>query len=292
MTHPPSPVLAATDLSAAGDAVLRQGQAIASSLGLPFVVCHVLPEAFRVRVLFPQHAGIDSAAQGELEDRARAVVAARVGAVAGHHGEAPAIAIESGTPHGGVLAAADRAGAGLIVVGYGATALRVARSAHCPTLVARPSPEGGCVLGATDFSDPALPAVQLAAAEAARRNARLRLLHCLDIDEAAYLGTAGLPVIVPGPPVEESVVQDLESAARQRLTGALTTAGADGEVIVSRRRPASGIVDEAVASGASLIVVGSRGRTGLARLALGSTAEDIVRHAPCSVLVVPLHPEA
>lgn len=271
--------------------MLRQGQAIASSLGRPFIACHVLPEAFRVRVLFPQHAGIDRAAQGELEGRARAMVAERVDAVVGDAGQAPAIAIRSGTPHGGVLEAAAEAGAGLIVIGSGATALRVARSASCPTLVARPSPASGCVLGATDFSDPSLPAVHLAAAEAARRGARLRLMHGLEIDEAAYLGTAGLPVIVPGPPVEEPVIQDLESAARQRLADALTAAGATGDVIVSRQQPGPGIVDEAAASGAALVVVGTRGRTGLARLALGSTAEDIVRHAPCSVLVVPLLPE-
>ena len=40
----------------------------------------------------------------------------------------------------------------------------------------------------------------------------------------------------------------------------------------------------------SLIVVGTRGRTGLARLALGSVAEAVINRAPCSVLVVPLHP--
>ena len=44
------------------------------------------------------------------------------------------------------------------------------------------------MLGATDFSDPALPAVKMAAAEARRRGVRFRLVHCLDIDEAAYVG--------------------------------------------------------------------------------------------------------
>lgn len=286
------PVLAATNLSDGADAALRQGRAIASSLGVPFVVCHVLPETFRVRMLFPHHAGDDSEAHRALEDRARAVVADRLGAVLGGPEAPPAIEIASGTPHAGVLEATERSGAGLIVLGYGATALRVARSAHCPVLVARPSPEHGGVLGATDFSDPSLPAVHLAVEEAARRGARLRLMHCLDVDEAAYLGTAGLPVIVPGPPVEESVIQDLEAAARERLAGALAAGNAEGDVIVSRQRPGPGVVDEAAASGAALVVVGSRGRTGLARLALGSTAEDIVRHAPCSVLVVPLHAEA
>jgi nucleotide-binding universal stress UspA family protein len=34
-----------------------------------------------------------------------------------------------------------------------------------------------------------------------------------------------------------------------------------------------------------LIVMGTRGRTGLPRALLGSVAEKVVRHAPCSVLV-------
>ena len=37
---------------------------------------------------------------------------------------------------------------------------------------------------------------------------------------------------------------------------------------------------------ARLVVVGTRGRTGFARLALGSVAESVVKHAPCSVLGV------
>jgi nucleotide-binding universal stress UspA family protein len=38
--------------------------------------------------------------------------------------------------------------------------------------------------------------------------------------------------------------------------------------------------------GADLVVVGSHGRTGLAKLVLGSVASHVVTHAPCSVLVV------
>jgi nucleotide-binding universal stress UspA family protein len=41
-----------------------------------------------------------------------------------------------------------------------------------------------------------------------------------------------------------------------------------------------------------VIVVGTRGRSGLSRLALGSVAEAVMSSAPCSVLVVPLHPHA
>jgi nucleotide-binding universal stress UspA family protein len=40
---------------------------------------------------------------------------------------------------------------------------------------------------------------------------------------------------------------------------------------------------------ADLIVVGSRGKGGLRRLLLGSVAEFVARHAPCSVLIARSH---
>ena len=51
--------------------------------------------------------------------------------------------------------------------------------------------------------------------------------------------------------------------------------------------PASRVItDEAQRAGASLIVMGSHGRTGLKRLLMGSATERVLGHAPCPVLVV------
>ena len=286
------PVLAATSLTDDDDEVLRQAQAAAVGLDGSLVVCHVLPEAFRIRVLFPQDAGIDQSVMGPLEQKAREVVADRVADVLGGSNEAVAIELESGTPHAGILEVAQRTGAGLIVVGPGPTAPRVARSARCPVLVARPSPSGGDVIGATDFSDPALPALHAAAAEAARRRVGLRLLHSLQIDDVAALAAASLGGMMPIPPLPEGLSNEVEAEARERLERALTDMGATGQAIVIRSHPAAGIVGAAAAPPASLIVVGTRGRSGLSRFMLGSVAEDVVNRAPCSVLVVPMGPEA
>jgi nucleotide-binding universal stress UspA family protein len=168
--------------------------------------------------------------------------------------------------------------------------LRVARSATVPVLIARPSPTGGGVLGATDFSDPALPAVKMAAAEARRRGVRFRLVHCLDVDEGAYAAGAGLPGGIAEWPLSQSVVDQLEATARERLTTALAETNIVAEAVVVRISPASGILQAAESVATALIVVGTRGRTGLTRLALGSVAESVITRAPCSVLVVPLHP--
>jgi nucleotide-binding universal stress UspA family protein len=240
-------------------------------------------------VLFPQEAGIDASFQAELTRKATSAVRARLDVVLGADSSAIPIEIETRTAHAGILDVAERVGANVIAVGPGATALRVARSATVPVLVARPSPTGGGVLGATDFSDPAIPAVRMAAAEARRRGARLRLLHCLDIDEAAYMAGAALPGATAWP-LPQSVIQQVEAATRERLAAALAETNVPGEPVVLHSSPASGVLSAADAVATALVVVGTRGRTGLARLALGSVAEAVITRATCSVLVVPLHP--
>jgi len=69
-------------------------------------------------------------------------------------------------------------------------------------------------------------------------------------------------------------------------SGALTRGGsASLGVHVRFGKPAQGILQMATDARADLIVVGTHGRGGLKRLALGSVAEEIVRTAPCPVLV-------
>jgi nucleotide-binding universal stress UspA family protein len=283
------PILCATDLSAAAGEALRQGAELASQLRTSLVVGHVLPEAFNVRVLFPQDAGVDTAVHEELERKAVAALRAQLGGVAGA-AESTTVEIETGTAHAGIVSLAERVAAGLIVVGPGATAQRVARSWTGPVLIARPSPTGGGVLGATDFSDPSLPALHMAATEAARRGSRLRIVHCLDLDEAAYVAGTGLAGVMAPWPLPAAIMDNLEASAREKLSDALTQLNVVSEGVVVRRPPAAGIIDAAETVATALIVVGSRGRTGLSRLAMGSVAEAVVDRAPCSVLVVPLHP--
>jgi len=50
--------------------------------------------------------------------------------------------------------------------------------------------------------------------------------------------------------------------------------------------PAAAIIDYATATGTSLVVMGTHGRTGLAHPLMGSVAEQVVRTAPCPVLTV------
>ena len=69
---------------------------------------------------------------------------------------------------------------------------------------------------------------------------------------------------------------------------ALTQAGLKATAKVGHGDPRIAILDEAKAFGAELVVVGSHGRRGLAKLVLGSVATHVVTHAHCSVLVAKL----
>jgi nucleotide-binding universal stress UspA family protein len=73
--------------------------------------------------------------------------------------------------------------------------------------------------------------------------------------------------------------------AVERAERSLQRPGLKVEGFLLRGRPGSSIVDEAKAMQADLVVVGSRGHGTIATMVLGSTASEIVDHAPCPVLV-------
>ena len=79
-------------------------------------------------------------------------------------------------------------------------------------------------------------------------------------------------------PTATEVVRHLEAAASQQ--------GITLDTMIPMGRPEEGIVKAAEFKGASLIIVGSHGRTGLKRLLMGSVAERVIGEAKCPVLVV------
>jgi nucleotide-binding universal stress UspA family protein len=283
------PILVGVDFSAASDQALRQGIDLADGLGANLIVCHVVPELDTVNILFPQLADRNAEHRQTLIDKAFAAVERQIATRLGNAPSNVRAIVGSGTPHAGLLAQADATSAGLIVLGPGLTADRVVRHATVPVLIARHSPRG-IVVGATDFSDPSLPALEAAASEARRRGSPFRLLHVVDVGILALAGAAGggLPFLRGTPSTSLPAIDDLLTGAQSRLQEALTRFAVNGEAIVKSGSAAQAIVDLAASAPAELVVVGTHGRTGLSRLTLGSTAEAVVRSAPCSVLVVRL----
>ena len=140
------------------------------------------------------------------------------------------------------------------------------------------------ILVPIDFSDCSLRALDLASTIALPFGAKLTLLHVVEpgVYQQSYFGVT--------PPLEESN-QNLVEAGRERLSALgrkrighrLRT-----ESLVRIGRAHSEIPDTASALSADLIVMGTHGYTGLKHVLLGSTAERVVRHAPCPVLTVRL----
>jgi nucleotide-binding universal stress UspA family protein len=68
-----------------------------------------------------------------------------------------------------------------------------------------------------------------------------------------------------------------------RIAGQLRLAGFQTTVSIPDGEPRHAIIDAACDWHADLIMIGSHGRRGLDRVLMGSVAEAVVRHAPCSV---------
>lgn len=101
--------------------------------------------------------------------------------------------------------------------------------------------------------------------------------------------TAYAEVYAPAAPYPAEVAGELTRHYEELDQGAMATlrqAGllASSKVLQGDAREV--LVEVARAEGADLLVVGSHGRTGLARLLLGSVAAHVVGHAPCTVVVV------
>jgi nucleotide-binding universal stress UspA family protein len=87
---------------------------------------------------------------------------------------------------------------------------------------------------------------------------------------------------------QNRVHQELVARGEQELR----TAGLTTQAKVELGDPREIILRVAEEQHADLVVVGSHGRSGFSKLLMGSVASHVVTHAPCSVLVVKLGPEA
>lgn len=293
-------VLCAADLAADTDEVLRQAHAVARLYGSRLVVFHAVPNAMRSAPLFPHLALQDNARFVELERKVLEALAARVTSATGRPQGELEVLLGFGAPHTAIIEAAEQVGADLVVVGaggstaaaravLGATAERVVRYAHCAVWVARPALLQGRVLAATDFSDPAYPALELAADYARRSGSDLTAMHALALPK--MLVPMGMPTEMPAFPMwTQADITHMREASATRLTDALKGLGATADAVVEDGLAATAILDTAGKCHARLICLGTRGRTGLARVALGSVAEEVVRRAAGPVLVARLNP--
>ena len=142
-------------------------------------------------------------------------------------------------------------------------------------------PDYESILVATDLSDPSLAAVREAGALARRLGSRLIL---------AYVMEDRLPPMVAAYASEtpEAILKRHREHAEAALADFVKQHLADHEVerVVLQGVPHQEIVRLAAEHDVGLLVVGMHGHGFLAHALAGSTAERILHHAPCPVLVV------
>jgi len=81
-------------------------------------------------------------------------------------------------------------------------------------------------------------------------------------------------------------IKERSTELTERVGGWLREQGLTVETAVRDGEPGPAVVEEAKEWGADLVIVGSRGHSGLRRLLEGSVSKYVVDHAPCPVEVV------
>jgi nucleotide-binding universal stress UspA family protein len=192
-----------------------------------------------------------------------------------------------------LIVIATRGNTGLRHLVLGSTAERVVRYSPCPVLVVRGSDSKKKparqlatfrkILVPVDFSDCSTKGLDYAKALAREFKAKLILLHSIALqyyvasDEYARYD---LPLLL----------EQTEKVAKQQMRDLVQQTNWNGielETSIQIGHAGQQICAEASDRKADLIAISTHGRTGFEHVLLGSTAEYVVRHAPCPVLVVP-----
>ncbi len=206
------------------------------------------------------------------------------------------------SPATAIAAAAAAWPADLVVMGthgragfahllLGSVAERVLRTAPCPVLVVGRetaqspwSPLFSRILCAVDLTEASERTIDTAFSVAAETQATITMLHVVESLTGNSAAVLGIPETDPA-----SVHSELRNRAAARLLR--TVPDATGRYCEISQRIEIGsawrsIVKVAEELASDVIVVGAHGGWGAGRMFLGSTANQVVRHAHCPVLVV------
>jgi nucleotide-binding universal stress UspA family protein len=283
-------VLVATDFSPHAASAQRHAVELAKLFGASielFTSAYIPPQALAAMAIGMAPGLIQEARdQSKKQIEAAAAELRSAGVVA-------STSVSTDEPSSAICARASEIGADLVATGtrghtglahvvFGSIAERVARLAQASVLTAHadtPAPAGyRRVLVPSDFSPDSERALELARTLVAKSGGKLYVMHSYDLPA---LLTGGAAV------ASASLEQALQDAARDKLAALKATlSGVDVETVLDQGRPDMAALETAERVKAELIVMGTRGRTGLAHVVLGSTAERVIRRAHAPVIAV------
>jgi nucleotide-binding universal stress UspA family protein len=287
-------IVVPTDFSALADAAAARAATLARLDGAAVHLVHALtlpivvnPYEFTVPVQLGED--LRRAAQEKLERLRKAIEAQGVSTVS-------AQVCESLDPVASIADVVRAHAADLVVMGthgrrgiqhafLGSVAERALRALDRPVLAVKEDPESAArpiakIVLAVDFSPHSERAVEVTAGLAERLSASVDLVHAFYLPSDYYPNpSAAAMEFERGIEAEISDRLDgiVERLERQRIRVKMR---------FLRGRPDAVIADVATQSGCQLIIMGTRGQSGLAHVLLGSVAERTLRTAPCSVLCV------
>jgi len=184
---------------------------------------------------------------------------------------------------------------GLKHVFLGSTAERIVQHSSCPVLVTRAKtaisrngsrPGIKTILVPVDFSSCSREGLRYAIAFANEFGAKIILLHATYVGYVySCEGTAIYDIAGLQKAARKAAERRMRDLVRSLDFGAVKfeTAFTDGSPVIDT-------CEFAKNHDVDLIITSTHGFTGFTHVLIGSVAEQVVRHAPCSVLVVPSHP--
>lgn len=286
-------VVAGTDFSESSKSSLCQAARVASWAGGGLHIVHVLDTIVVVEL-----EGTLSAFQKGLRDSlvkdATQHWHAFAKGLSGIEGRACEVVIDNRSR--GLVNAAKRAKADLIVigafgsrpadVGMGSVATACVRHASCDVLVVRDTQAGPFrrIVCAVDFSPTSQAALQQAALVAARDNAELHVVHAFEAPwhEIAMYG----PTVLAQPEAQRQYREGLASRLESLGAGLNLNPAKTKFILLDAPGHRDTLAEYGKEAGADLLVLGTRGRTNLRDVLLGSTAERLLKKTRSSVLAV------
>lgn len=279
-------ILAATDFSTRSQRALRQAGLLARQTGAQLTLLHVVDEDQ------PPH--LIQLERGEGET----ILNEQVSSVAELQGVDCRVVVMTGVAFDAILRTAESVSADLIVMGahrkqllrdifVGTTIERVVRTASCPVLMVNNEAAHSYsrVLAAVDMSDISAHALQSARALGFFDQTHLTVVHAFVSLAKGKLFIAD----VPKERIEEHVAQEGLQVSAELAT--FLQSQELGGVAWSRRveegAPLQVISEAATKIDADLLVIGTHGRSGIAKVLLGSVAEETLRALDVDILAVP-----
>ena len=276
-------ILLSTDFSESAEDALQAALYLAKTYQAELLVLHVIADFQAAVAELPESVrGVVTGQLQEIEDRC-----AREGVQAGQ------MLLETGNPFEHIVQQADFHDVNMIVMGakgieneaghrVGITAQKVMRKARKPVWTVKQGMGMPIkrIVCAVDFSDPARHALGNAVHLARNLGAELSVLHVIQ-------PLSGLGVGM-GKTAEKTKVE-YEEKEREKFEACFKDIDIHGITCnkeIRQGKPHQEILQLTNQLRADLLVMGSEGRTGMARFLMGSVAEKVVREMPCSVMMV------